>query len=637
MAPEEGAVHVPSSSDAPAVIPPAFNATDMADANDNAHSSEPQGRRDRGNPKGKKRGRVGGGKWKNSRGDSGRLPEGTDWRDVRDAKRRKKNNGDGPEKSDEPSYMNIKFDQAEIDAEERRPKRKVAVLIGYSGTGYHGLQINHKHKTIEGDLFAAFVAAKAIAKRNADDPKKSSFVRCARTDKGVHAGGNMVSLKLTIEDPDIVSKINEHLPPQIRIWGLERTNNQFSSYRACDSRWYEYLMPTYCLLPPHPESFLGRKVLQSIKEHGLEDEYARRMSGVKDYWAEVDRNNIQPILDRLNPKLREAVESHIHAQEQTEQDKPVAKASSSDETLVSAEAAVDGPSTSEEAIDVPTVTEDATSLAAEAVPASNEDEPVPGQQSSNDRKSKEMSPFEKAVKEIKAAYVAAKRRYRVTPDRLDELQTSLRQYEGTKNFHNYTVQVAHKDPAAKRSIKSFVVNRTPINYEDTEWVSIKVHGQSFMMHQIRKMVAMAVLSVRCATPLERFEETFSAARISIPKAPSLGLLLERPVFDAYNKRATETLNLQPLDFSKYETEIEEFKAEHIYNHIFQLEEKENSFHIFFNQIDCFKNDHFLWLTADGLKAATQRTGRREEAEYIALDGDASDEEEVNRGGEGEEG
>ena len=53
----------------------------------------------------------------------------------------------------------IAFSKEEIDAEERRPKRKVAVLVGYAGTGYHGLQINHNLKTIEGDLFGAFVAA----------------------------------------------------------------------------------------------------------------------------------------------------------------------------------------------------------------------------------------------------------------------------------------------------------------------------------------------------------------------------------------------------------------------------------------------------------------------------------------------
>ena len=33
------------------------------------------------------------------------------------------------------------FAQEEIDAEDRRPKRKVAVMIGYSGTGYKGMQM----------------------------------------------------------------------------------------------------------------------------------------------------------------------------------------------------------------------------------------------------------------------------------------------------------------------------------------------------------------------------------------------------------------------------------------------------------------------------------------------------------------
>ena len=71
------------------------------------------------------------------------------------------------------------------------------------------MQINASEKTIEGDLFSAFVAAGAISKANADDPKKSSLVRCARTDKGVHAAGNVISLKLIVEDPDIVRKIND--------------------------------------------------------------------------------------------------------------------------------------------------------------------------------------------------------------------------------------------------------------------------------------------------------------------------------------------------------------------------------------------------------------------------------------------
>lgn len=34
------------------------------------------------------------------------------------------------------------FSKDEIDGEERRPKHKVAVMIGYSGTGYKGMQMS---------------------------------------------------------------------------------------------------------------------------------------------------------------------------------------------------------------------------------------------------------------------------------------------------------------------------------------------------------------------------------------------------------------------------------------------------------------------------------------------------------------
>lgn len=40
-----------------------------------------------------------------------------------------------------PTHLPTGFAQDEIDAEDRRPKRKVAVMIGYSGTGYKGMQM----------------------------------------------------------------------------------------------------------------------------------------------------------------------------------------------------------------------------------------------------------------------------------------------------------------------------------------------------------------------------------------------------------------------------------------------------------------------------------------------------------------
>ena len=39
-----------------------------------------------------------------------------------------------------PAYA-TRFPQEEIESEGRKPKRKVAVMLGYSGSGYKGMQL----------------------------------------------------------------------------------------------------------------------------------------------------------------------------------------------------------------------------------------------------------------------------------------------------------------------------------------------------------------------------------------------------------------------------------------------------------------------------------------------------------------
>jgi tRNA pseudouridine38-40 synthase len=428
-------------------------------------------------------------------------------------------------------------------------------MIGYAGTGYKGMQINAIERTIEGDIFDAFVKAGAISKANADDPKKSSLVRCARTDKGVHAAGNVISLKLIVEEPDIVEKINSHLPPQIRIWGIQRTNNAFSCYQTCDSRWYEYLMPSYCLLPPHPDSYLWKKLVEYAKEKGVYEEFQAQLEDVKTFWEEVDNKDIKPILARLDPETRATVLERMHASED-------GLATEADESAESEKAEGGEPQDAENILHADK--EEAASASNRVVLESVQP------------RDRELGPVDFALRDIKAAYITAKRRYRITPVRLQQLQDALNKYRGTNNFHNYTVQKSYGDPSAKRLIKSFVVNPTPIPIRDTEWLSLKVHGQSFMMHQIRKMVGLACLMVRCATPLSRMDESFTNNRIAIPKAPGLGLLLERPVFDNFNKRATDSYGRETIDFSKYEDKMLEFKNTEIYNRIFDVGERENT-------------------------------------------------------------
>jgi tRNA pseudouridine38-40 synthase len=422
-------------------------------------------------------------------------------------------------------------------------------MIGYAGSGYKGMQINAQEKTIEGDLFKAFVAAGAISKNNSDDPKKTSLVRCARTDKGVHAAGNVISLKLIVEEPDIVQTINEHLPPQIRVWGIERTNGAFSCYTTCDSRWYEYLIPTYSFLPPHPQSFLGKKLVESAEEEGVFETYQSHQEDVASFWKDAEDAYVKPILDKLDPEMRDAVIATIHSsEEETDNQKKLTKKQIKEDRKSKLEA-MDG-------------------VAEPDVVALKEEKPEPESVSI-------LTPLEKAIKEVKAAYVNAKKAYRISAFRRQRVQEALDCYVGTRNFHNYTIQKTFSDPSAKRVIRSFKVGPDPIIINDTEWLSLKVHGQSFMMHQIRKMVAMAALVVRCGTSKDLIIDSYGPANISIPKAPGLGLLLERPVFDSYNERAVREFSREKLDFDKYKKEMDEFKQREIYDRIFREEEKDH--------------------------------------------------------------
>ena len=487
-------------------------------------------------------------------------------------------------------------------------------MIGYAGSGYKGMQINGDEKTIEGDLFKSFVAAGAISKANADDPKKSSLVRCARTDKGVHAAGNVISLKLIVEDPEIINLINENLPPQIRVWGMERTNGSFSCYQSCDSRWYEYLIPTFAFLPPRPQSFLGNKLLESAEKEGVLETFQSRQEDVSSFWETAEEVYVKPILERFDLETRAKIMSAIHSEkDDSDVERPSKQGQISVGNEIKDEIDIEkAPKRKREGTnpeiedaspikrikgdDISSIqtkledTEDAKLTLQDTDDTKTkldyaEDALIQREDTTKTLKSTEppaptprtLTPVEMAIKEVKAAYNSAKKAYRISTSRRQRVQEALNCYVGTKNFHNYTIQKHFNDASAKRHIRSFKVQPEPVIINDTEWLSLKVHGQSFMMHQIRKMVAMAALVVRCGSPMSIIQESFGPATISIPKAPGLGLLLEAPVFESYNERAVTEFKKEKIDFSKYSKEMLEFKQREIYDRIFREEEKDHQF------------------------------------------------------------
>lgn len=80
--------------------------------------------------------------------------------------------------------------------------------------------------------------------------------------------------------------------------------------------------------------------------------------------------------------------------------------------------------------------------------------------------------------------------------RLNEI---LSRYKGTHNFHNFTARIKPEDPSAKRFILSFEAGKV-IEVQGMQFVPCTVIGQSFMLHQIRKMIGLALAIMRGCVP-----------------------------------------------------------------------------------------------------------------------------------------
>lgn len=310
-----------------------------------------------------------------------------------------------------------------FDPATRVKKRKCVIVMGYSGVNYFGMQRNPGTKTIEEELLVTMLKHGWISEEAYNQPQQIQFQRAARTDKGVSAATQVVSIKLP-ETLDI-DALNKDLPEQIKVFAVKRVTKGFNSKSNCDARTYAYTLPT--------------------------------------------------IAFALN----------------------------------------------EEKVDIES--------------------------------------------------------YRAPEERLKVVSEMLKLFEGTKNFHNFTSRKEFIDPSSKRFILSFECEKPFIPEGTTvEFATIKIKGQSFMLHQIRKMVGLTLAAVRGLTPPDTIVKAFDEIRYGIPTAPGLGLVLNRIHYEKYNARYGEDGCHEALDFQKEEEEIQEFFRKHIAATIVETELKTHS-------------------------------------------------------------
>lgn len=177
--------------------------------------------------------------------------------------------------------------------------------------------------------------------------------------------------------------------------------------------------------------------------------------------------------------------------------------------------------------------------------------------------------------------------YRLPAEQLQKVNDMLEIFVGQTNFHNYTVDKQHFDRSSIRKIHTIQCGE-PFVLDDVEFARITVKGQSFMMHQIRKMIGLTLPVIRNIIPYEMLQRSLTKENFSIPTAPGLGLVLERLHFDKYD-RTFGQLHGEPV-WKEYDTEIEQFRRKHIDPIIIQTEIKEE---IMVNWLDFLLNHSYV--------------------------------------------
>lgn len=160
--------------------------------------------------------------------------------------------------------------------------------------------------------------------------------------------------------------------------------------------------------------------------------------------------------------------------------------------------------------------------------------------------------------------------YRLPNERLNRFNELLTLFHGNKNFHNFTARKAFADPSSSRLIYIFECG-VPYVVNNVEFATILVKGQSFMLHQIRKMIGLTLAVIREITTEETILRAFKETRIDVPMAPGLGLILDKVHYDRYNERYGKDGFHENLVWDEFESSIQEFREKFIQPKIVESE------------------------------------------------------------------
>ena len=155
-------------------------------------------------------------------------------------------------------------------------ERRVALKFAYDGSGFYGFQRQPEKITVEGELVRALSKVGAI-----ESARECGYRSSSRTDRGVSALGNIVSIRTSFPSSQLCGAVNSEMEG---VWAYSAVEvpDGFNP-RAAKQRWYRYYLD------------------KADQDPELMRELASRFVGVHDFsgYARKDKRNPMRKIDSI--------------------------------------------------------------------------------------------------------------------------------------------------------------------------------------------------------------------------------------------------------------------------------------------------------------------------------------------------